>query len=79
MTRARQKGNSALKNYYESIKAEDVLRERSEILGATPKDIRAMYKMVSDILDKNYYCVFGNEKKLNDAKEIFTKLEKAKQ
>ena len=75
---AQQKGNSALKNYYESIKAEDVLRERSEILGTTPKDIRAMYKMVSDILDKNYYCVFGNEKKLNDAKEIFTKLEKAK-
>lgn len=76
---AQQKGDSALNNYYEGIKAEDVLRERSEILGTTPKDIRSMHKMVSDILDKNYYCIFGNEKKLNDAKDIFTKLEKSKE
>ena len=76
---ANQKGDSALNNYYECIKEEDVLREREEILKTIPQNIRAMAEMVSKILNKNYYCVYGNEKKLKDAVNIFTALIKAKE
>lgn len=75
---AKMKGNSALNNYYENISKANVQQVRKDILSTTPEDINGMMKMIEDILSKNYYCVFGNEKKIKESKDIFTKLIKAK-
>ncbi len=72
------KGEIALDNYYQNVKKADVLKEREEILSTTPKDIRGFAKMIEDVLSKNYYCVYGNEKKLKDNKNLFTALLESK-
>ncbi len=73
-----QQGNMALTYYYNGIKKNELLKEKKDILSTTPEDIRGFSKMISDILNQNYYCVYGNEKKLNDNKELFTRLIKTK-
>ncbi len=73
------KGSYALSYYYQGVTKDDVIRERKEILSTTPEDIRNFAKLVSNILSKNYYCVYGNEKKLQENKELFTALIKAKE
>jgi len=75
---ASQEGSTALNNYYTGITAEDVQKERNEILNTTPEDIQNFAKLVEKIISKNLYCVYGNEKKLNDAKHLFTRLIKAR-
>ena len=75
---ASMKGKSALSNYYQNITEEDAQRIRKEILSTTPKDIKNMMQMIADVLDKNYYCVFGNEQKIKESKDLFTKLIKSK-
>jgi len=72
------KGNSALNNYYQEVTKEQVLKERRDILKTIPQDIRGFAKMVNDILSKNYYCVYGNEKKLKENKQLFTNLLESK-
>jgi hypothetical protein len=38
-----------------------------------------MNKMVTDILNKNAFCVYGNEDKIQSQKEIFGNIEKINQ
>ncbi len=66
-----QKGNLALQYYYEKTSPEMLQAERDAVLATTPQDIRAMEKMVQDILDQNAYCVYGNEEKIKAAADVF--------
>ena len=76
---AQMKGESALENYYENISEEQVQRIRQEILSTTPADIRELAKMVSEIIGRDYYCVYGNESRMREAEELFTSLIPARQ
>jgi Zn-dependent M16 (insulinase) family peptidase len=76
---AQRKGDSALSNYFQGETKEMKLKNKEEILSTTQEDIRGMAKMISDILAKEYYCVYGNKKKLEDAKDLFTKFIKSKE
>ncbi len=71
-----QKGNIAVQNYLERTSKEDVQRERNEILNTTLRDIKGMKKMMEDVLNKNTFCVYGNEEKIQTQKELFGKIEK---
>jgi Zn-dependent M16 (insulinase) family peptidase len=75
---ASMKGNAALSNHFQNAIEEDAQRIRKEILSTTPEDIKGMMKMIADVIEKNYYCVFGNEKKIKESKNIFTKIIKSK-
>ncbi|MDQ1354070.1 MAG: presequence protease [Acidobacteriota bacterium] len=70
------KGNVALRYYFEKTTPEEVQRERDEIVSTTLGDIKTMKKMVSDILEQNAICVYGSEEKINSHKELFRKIEK---
>ena len=74
-----RKGSSALYNFYQNETKADKLRNKEEILSTTQEDIRQMAKMIADVLAKNFYCVYGNKKKLEDSKGIFTKFIKSKE
>jgi Zn-dependent M16 (insulinase) family peptidase len=76
---AQMKGNSALSNYYQKITKAQKLKIKDEILATTQEDIRQMAKMISDMLAQDYYCVFGNKKKLEENKGIFTRFIKSKE
>jgi len=69
-----EKGTTAFTNYIEGITYQDLQNERDEILSVTLDDIRNMSKMVADIMGKNCYCVYGNDAKLEESKQLFKKL-----
>ena len=46
-----QKGNLAVQNYFEKTTPEELKAERAAVLGTTVEDIKAMSKLVQDILD----------------------------
>ncbi len=64
-------GNTATSRYLQNITREDVQKERDEILATTPEDIRALKDLVSDILKQDAFCVYGNEEKVEAAKDVF--------
>ena len=54
----------------------DLQRERDEILTAKPADVQAMAPVVEGVLKQAKLCVYGNEKKLQDNKQLFDELVK---
>lgn len=71
-----QKGNIAVQYYLEKTSKEDVQKERDEILSTTLNDIQGMKKMMVDVLNKNAFCVYGNEEKIQSQKDLFGEIEK---
>ena len=53
---------------------EDYQRERNEILGANQESIRALADLMEAVLSQDNLCVIGNEKKLEEEKEMFGEL-----
>jgi presequence protease len=73
------KGDLAVRRFLEKTNKEDVQRDRDAVLAATAPDIRAMEKLVSDILAQDEFCVYGNEEKLTLEKALFGGLTKLSQ
>ena len=71
-----EKGNIAVRRFLEKSTPEELQRDRTAVLTATPRDIRAMQKMVADILAQKAICVYGNEEKIRAQKELFNELVK---
>ena len=73
-----QKGDQAITNYFRHLTYEDIQKERTEILNTTADDIKSFAKLVEDVLKKNVYCVYGNEVKINENKDLFDTIVKIK-
>jgi presequence protease len=71
-----QKGDAGVKYYLEKTKAADLQKERDEVINVTLDDIKAMKKMMADILHQNVICVYGNEDKIQAQKDLFSKIQK---
>lgn len=56
------------------IKFSDVQKERDEMLGTSPKQIKNYAKMLKDIYDQNMVCTIGNERTIKEAKSYFKNL-----
>ncbi|MCP4220975.1 MAG: peptidase [bacterium] len=69
-----QKGVLAMRRYFEKTTHDIVQRERTEILSTTAEDIRGFRKMIADVMQKGLHCTYGNEKTLEDNKELFNEL-----
>ncbi len=69
-----QKGNLAVRRYFEKISKDDIQKERNAVLSTTIKDIKNFEKLVSDILAQDAFCVYGNEDKIQLNKDLFGKL-----
>ncbi|MCR5608787.1 MAG: insulinase family protein [Lachnospiraceae bacterium] len=64
--------------YITGLTAEDVQRERDEILNITVEDIRKLAPLVKSILSGNNFCVIGNENKIEECKEMFMEVKNIK-
>ncbi len=71
-----QKGEQAVRRYFEKRTYQDAQRDRDAVLATTAEDIRSLEKLVADILQQNVYCVYGNQKKVEEASELFKELVK---
>jgi presequence protease len=69
-------GNLAFRRYLEGTTKSYVQEERDAVLSTTVEDVKKYKKMVSEILDQNTYCVYGNEEKLKSEEQLFKKLVK---
>ncbi len=68
------KGELAFRRYFEKTTPEYKEAERKAVLTTTPDDIKSMSKLVEDILKQNDICVYGNEQKVKENKNLFENL-----
>ncbi|MBT3575779.1 MAG: peptidase [Candidatus Marinimicrobia bacterium] len=69
-----QKGNTAVARYFTRLTQEQHQAERTAVLTTSLKDVKSYENMVADILENSPLCVYGNEDKLKQNKDIFEKL-----
>ena len=71
----RAEGRRSSQAWLTDITFEQIQKERDEVLRATPDDIRALADIVEAVLEDGYFCVVGNEDKINEAKDMFDVIE----
>lgn len=65
------KGDRSMNLYMNHVSEEMIRKERMQILDAKEEDIRALADIVNAVLEDNYFCVIGNEEKIEEQKELF--------
>lgn len=68
------RGEQAFQMYFEKTTAAHLQAIRDAVLSTTVDDIKGFSKMVSDVLQQNAYCVYGNEEKIQAEKDLFQKI-----
>ena len=63
--------------YLSGVTQEEIQQERNEILNVSLKDIHSLSEYITSCTAMNCHCVLGNEKKLNDHKQLFGSIVKA--
>lgn len=69
-----QRGSTSEARYFSKLSREQLQGERTAVLSTTLDDIKSYEKMVSFILNNSPICVYGNEDKLKQNKDLFEKL-----
>ncbi|MBE5865517.1 MAG: insulinase family protein [Lachnospiraceae bacterium] len=69
------KGLFSLSAYMTGLTNERLQKERDEILGATPEDIRGLAAYIRAFMEDDFLCVVGNAGKLKSEQNLFMKLE----
>lgn len=69
------KGMLSTANYIARVSEDMIQKERDELLNVTLDDLRKHSKMVKDVMAQNYYCVYGNDLKINES-QLFMNIEK---
>ncbi len=69
------KGLRALSAYMSGIDNDMLAKERAEILGAQPEDIRALAKLLEEALQNASDVSIGNEEKIRQNKEYYESIE----
>jgi hypothetical protein len=69
------KGLYALSAYMTGITQEMVQKERDEILGTEPEDIRKLSEYIKAFMEDEFFCVVGNSGKIKEEEKRFMKIE----
>lgn len=69
-----EKGKASDLAYFSGIKQNDIQKERNEILSTTIEDIKNYGDMLNKITEQRDFCIFGNQGKINDNKDIFNSI-----
>lgn len=65
------KGSRSFNIYMNGVPKETLEKERLEALNATSADIRQLAGLVKAVTDEGYLCAIGNEKRIEEQKEMF--------
>ena len=71
------KGDAAATCYLRGITQEDRQQRRDEILSTRQEDIRALAPLIAACMKENVLCVFGNDAKIAEAKDVFDSIHPA--
>lgn len=69
-----EKGELAFRRYFEKTTREAVQKDRDDILTTTSADIRGMSQVIAGVTGKKVWCVYGNEDKVKNNKDLFRNL-----
>ena len=70
------KGAAAAERWLEGVSAADVQRVRDEVLSTGAEDVRRIAEVIREALDRDRYCVIGNEERLLQSRGLFGSLER---
>lgn len=65
------KGRTATANFISDTTYEELQQERDEILATTPDQLKAYAPLLRKVMDDDYKCVLGNDKKIKDHTNVF--------
>ena len=68
---ASQQGSRAYYNYFTRVNAQDVKRERDEVLNTTPADIIRYAEMIDKVIGQGVHCTYGNAETLQTHQAFF--------
>lgn len=68
---ASMKADVAYERYFQNETAEQLQAERDALLSTTAQDIKDLSKMITDVLNQDNYCVYGNKEKIEQNKSLF--------
>lgn len=60
--------------YYAGVTYDELAKARTQVIDATPSDIRALAPLTAKILGCGNICVIGNESKIEENKELFNEI-----
>ena len=69
------KGKYSREAYLSGITYELLQKSRTEVLNATPEDIRGLAAYIRAFMDEDCFCVVGNEQKIKAEEDRFKKIE----
>lgn len=69
------KGTRSFGAYMSGIDESYLQNIRNQVLAITQEDIRAMAPIIKAILEDGYICVIGNDKRIEENKELFDTIE----
>ncbi len=65
------KGNRSMIGYLKELSEETLQKEREQVLSCTLEDIRGLAPVLRAVAEGGCLCVIGNEKRIQDEKELF--------
>ena len=65
------KGERSMNLYMNKVSADMIKKERSQILDAGQKDIRALAQVAEAVLKADQLCVIGSEEKIEENRSLF--------
>ncbi len=68
------KGARSLAAYLQQVTIEDLQRERDEVIGASPEDIRALKPLIASVLQEDNLCVIGGEETIKKNADLFLEI-----
>jgi Zn-dependent M16 (insulinase) family peptidase len=71
-----EKGEQSFRWYFEEVSRSEVQSDRDAVLATSSMDIRGMSDEIAQIIDRQVYCVYGNENKVSSSKALFKHLVK---
>jgi hypothetical protein len=71
-----EKGEQAFRWYFEGVSKDEIQTDRDAVLATNATDIQKMSSEIGSIIDKQVFCVYGNEAKIIANKSLFNNLVK---
>lgn len=68
---ASQKGHRAIVNYFSNYTSMEHQKVRDEVLSTSLDDLHGMLPLVTDVLNQQAFCVYGNQEKILENEELF--------
>lgn len=69
------KGRRSMAGYLSQVPEELLQKERDQVLGCSIEDIRALAPVMRAVSEAGNVCVIGNEKRIQEAKELFQSIQ----